>query len=42
MTRKFPLRGYNLGVLTYTTLLEQLLGGDETLKIVLVKVTQFA
>ena len=31
-TRKYPLRGYILGVLTHTTALEQLWGGDETPK----------
>ena len=31
MTRKYPLRGYILGVLTHTTALDQLWGGDETL-----------
>ena len=30
-TRKYPLRGYILGVLTHTTALDQLWGGDETL-----------
>ena len=31
-TRKYPLRGYILGVLTHTTALDWLWGGDETLK----------
>ena len=31
-TRKYPLRGYFLGVLTHTTAWDQLQGGDETLK----------
>ena len=31
-TRKYPLRGYILGVLTHTTALDRLWGGDETLK----------
>ena len=31
ITRKYPLRGYILGVLTHTTALDQLWGGDETL-----------
>ena len=31
LTRKYPLRGYILGVLTHTTALDQLWGGDETL-----------
>ena len=30
-TRKYPLRGYILGVLTHTTALERLWGVDETL-----------
>ena len=30
-TRKYPLRGYILGVLTHTTALDRLLGGDGTL-----------
>ena len=30
-TRKSPLRGYFLGVLTHTTALDRLWGGDETL-----------
>ena len=30
-TRKYPLRGYILGVLAYTTALERLWGDDETL-----------
>ena len=30
-TRKYPLRGYFLGVLTHTTALDRLWGGDETL-----------
>ena len=30
-TRKYPLRGYILGVLTHTTALDRLWGGDETL-----------
>ena len=32
VTRKYPLRGYFLGVLTHTTAWDQLWGGDETLK----------
>ena len=32
ITRKYPLQGYNLGVLTHTTALERHSGGDETLK----------
>ena len=32
ITRKYPLRGYFLGVLTHTTAWDQLQGGDETLK----------
>ena len=32
-TRKYPLRGYILGVLTHTTALDRLWGGDETLTI---------
>ena len=35
-TRKYPLRGYILGVLTHTTALDRLWGGDETLKCVIV------
>ena len=31
-TRKYPLRGYILGVLTHTTALDRLWGVDETLK----------
>ena len=31
ITRKYPLRGYILGVLTHTTALDRLWGGDETL-----------
>ena len=30
-TRKYPLRGYILGVLTHTNALDRLWGGDETL-----------
>ena len=30
-TRKYPLREYILGVLTHTTALDRLWGGDETL-----------
>ena len=30
-TRKYPLRGYILGVLTHTTALDRLWGGGETL-----------
>ena len=30
-TRKYPLCGYILGVLTHTTALDRLWGGDETL-----------
>ena len=29
-TRKYPLRGYLLGVLTHTTALDRLWGGDGT------------
>ena len=32
-TRKYPLRGYILGVLTHTTALDWLWGGDVFLKI---------
>ena len=32
ITRKYPLRRYILGVLTHTTALDQLWGGNETLK----------
>ena len=32
VTRKYPLRGYILGVLTHTTALDRLWGGDKTLK----------
>ena len=32
LTRKYPLRGYILGVLTHTTALDQLWGNDESLK----------
>ena len=35
-TRKYPLRGYILGVLTHTTAWDRHWGGDETLKLVLV------
>ena len=31
ITRKYPLRGYILGVLTHTTALDRLWGGDGTL-----------
>ena len=31
ITRKYPLRGYILGVLAHTTALERLWGDDETL-----------
>ena len=31
LTRKYPLRGYTLGVLTHTTALDGLWAGDETL-----------
>ena len=31
VTRKYPLRGYILGVLTHTIALDRLWGGDETL-----------
>ena len=31
ITRKYPLRGYILGVLTHTTALDRLWGDDETL-----------
>ena len=37
-TRKYPLRGYILGVLTHTTAWDRHWGGDETLKLVLVYV----
>ena len=36
LTRKYPLRGYILGVLTHTTAWDRHWGGDETLKLVLV------
>ena len=36
--RKYPLRGYILGVLTHTTTWDQHWGGDETLKLVLIYV----
>ena len=36
VTRKYPLRGYILGVLTHTTAWDRHWGGDETLKLVLV------
>ena len=32
VTRKYPLRGYIFGVLVYTTALDRLWGGAETLK----------
>ena len=32
-TRKYPLRGYILGVLIHTTALDRLWGGDETLTV---------
>ena len=32
LTRKYPLRGYILGVLKHTTALDRLWGGDKTLK----------
>ena len=32
ISMKYPLHGYILGVLTHTTALDQLWGGDETLK----------
>ena len=35
-TRKYPLRGYILGVLTHTTAWDSHWGGDKTLKLVLV------
>ena len=38
LTRKYPLRGYILGVLTHTTAWDRHWGGDETLKLVLVYV----
>ena len=38
LTRKYPLRGYILGVLTHTTALDRHWGGDETLKLFLVYV----
>ena len=38
-TRKYPLRGYILGVLTHTTAWDRNWGGDETLKLVLVYIT---
>ena len=31
-TRKYPLRGYFLGVLKHTTAWDRLWGGDETIK----------
>ena len=31
VTRKYPLRGHILGVLTHTTALDRLWGGDDTL-----------
>ena len=34
MTRKYPLRGYFLGVLTHTTAWDRLWRGDETLNCV--------
>ena len=34
VTRKYPLRGYILGVLTHTTAWDRLWGGDVYLKIV--------
>ena len=37
VTRKYSLRGYILGVLTHTTALDQLWGGDETLTMALIK-----
>ena len=37
-TRKYPLRGYILGVLTHTTAWDRHWGGDKTLKLVLVYV----
>ena len=37
-TRKYPLRGYILGVLTHTTAWDRNWGVDETLKLVLVYV----
>ena len=37
-TRKYPLRGYILGVLTHTTAWDRHWKGDETLKLVLVYV----
>ena len=39
ITRKYPLRGYVLGVLTHTTAWDRNWGGDETLKLVLVYIT---
>ena len=38
LTRKYPLRGYILGVLTHKTAWDRNWGGDETLKLVLVYV----
>ena len=38
VARKYPLRGYILGVLTHTTAWDRHWGGDETLKLVLVYV----
>ena len=38
VTRKYPLRGYILGVLMHTTAWDRHWGGDETLKLVLVYV----
>ena len=34
LTRKYPLRGYFLGVLAHTTALDRLWRGDETLNCV--------
>ena len=34
MTRKYPLRGYFLGVLAHTTALDRLWRGDKTLNFV--------
>ena len=41
-TRKYPLRGYILSVLTHTTAWDQYWGGDGTLKSVLIFYLDFA
>ena len=38
LTRKYPLRGYILGVLMHTIAWDQNWGGDETLKLVSVHI----